>query len=137
MFRLTLTGAALFALFTVTGCCKEGQPPSKWCKVQEKIVECTREAVASNAAGVGSEVLAALRSGPNWESVLGKVLETGGEIATCVLGNLDEVFAKRATAAGPAGMKAQAEKRKADLEKAKAFLAKRGIKVVAKKVGSK
>lgn len=118
--------AALLVALALAGCCKPNQPPSFLCKLQERSLDCAREIGAGAAAQLGAQVLAALRGGASWESALQSLVDTAGDAAICVIGNLPKVFEGK-PAAGPAEL----AQRKADLERARAFLSRRGLKVSA------
>lgn len=119
-----LSALALVAALLVSGCCKPNQPPSFWCKLQERAVECSKETALSGGGTLAQQVIAALRGGGSWESALQALVDVAGDDALCILGNLPAIFSSKPTAE-PQELAARGEA----LKKAHAFLQKRGLRV--------
>lgn len=113
---------AFLAMF-IAGCCKPNQPPTFFCKLRERSVDCAKEIGSTGAADLTSRVLDAIR-GNGWEPALQSLVDTFGDAAICVIGGLPEVFSKK-----PAAGIEELTQRTKDLEKAGAFLQSRGLKV--------
>ncbi len=122
MNRLVLAPVLALALL-LSGCCKPNTPPSFWCTVGERTVDCLKEIAPTTVAALGARVLSALRGGGDWSALLQELVNTFGDQAICVIGNLPAIFSK-APAAGPEEL----ARRAADLAKARQFLESRRLK---------
>jgi len=117
---------ALLAAVLISGCCKPNQPPSFFCKLQEKTVACGKEVAVSGAPNLAQELIKALRA-PGWQDEVQALVNVFGDAAICILGNLGDIFASKPQAS-PAELKQRAQ----DLEHARQFLTERKLRVVKK-----